>query len=151
MITIIDFEPQYAADFRQLNLHWLQQYELTEEPDLLVINNPQGEIIDKGGFIFLANTGDKIVGTAGLLKESPTQYELVKMGVAPSFQGKGISKLLIEACLQKAKMAGATRVYLQSNSQLTTAIALYEKYGFKHIAVKDAHYVTADIMMELLM
>ena len=151
MINIIDFEPQYAEDFRQLNQHWLQQYELTEEPDLLVINNPQGEIIDKGGFIFLASAGDTIVGTAGLLKESPTQYELVKMGVAPSFQGKGISKLLIEACLQKAKMAGATRVYLQSNSQLTTAIALYEKYGFKHIAVKDAHYVTADIMMELLM
>ena len=151
MITIINFEMQFAEDFRQLNLYWLQHFQLLEAPDLVVINNPQGEIIDKGGYIYLAKAGDTIVGTAGLLKETPTQYELIKMGVAPSFQGRGISKLLMDACLQKATTVGAKRVYLQSNSQLTTAIALYTKYGFKHIPVKDAHYVTADVMMELLM
>jgi ribosomal protein S18 acetylase RimI-like enzyme len=73
------------------------------------------------------------------------------MAVSPFFQGKGISRLLIENCLQAAHASGAKRIYLQSNSQLTTAIALYEKYGFKNIPVKDAHYVTADVMMELLL
>ena len=151
IISIIDFEPKYAAAFRQLNLEWLQKYGLTEEPDLIMINNPQKEIIDTGGCIFLAQSGENIVGTAALIKESPTQYELVKMAVAPAFQGKGISRLLIEKCLLAAKEMKAKRVYLQSNSQLTTAIGLYEKYGFKHIAVKDAHYLTADVMMELLL
>ncbi len=150
IISIIDFEPGYAAAFRQLNLEWLQQYGLLEEPDLLMINHPQKEIIDTGGFIFLAKWGEEIVGTAALIKETPTQYELVKMAVAPAFQGKGISKILIQTCLDKAKSTGAKRLYLQSNSQLTTAIALYEKYGFKHIPVKDAHYLTADIMMEMI-
>ena len=116
-----------------------------------MINNPQQQIIDTGGFIFLAKCGEQIAGTAALIKETSSQFELVKMAVAPAFQGKGISRLLIEKCLQAAKEAGAKRIYLQSNSQLTTAIALYEKYGFAHIPVKDAHYITADIMMELRM
>ena len=151
IISIIDYTPEYAGAFKDLNLQWLQQYGLTEEPDLLMINNPQKEILDTGGFIFLAKCGEQIAGTSALIKETPVQFELVKMSVAPAFQGKGISRLLIEKCLQAAKEAGAKRIYLQSNSQLTTAIALYEKYGFTHIPVKDAHYLTADIMMELML
>lgn len=151
LISIINFEPAYAVAFKELNLQWLQKYNLTEDADLLMINNPQKEILDTGGFIFLAKYGEHIAGTAALIKETPAQYELVKMAVAPAFQGKGISRLLMEKCLQAAKEAGAKRIYLQSNSQLTKAIALYEKYGFAHIPVKDAHYLTADIMMELRM
>ena len=151
MISIIEYEPKHAAAFRQLNLEWLEKYGLTEEPDLVMINNPRKEIIDTGGFIFLAKFDDEIVGTAALIKESPIQFELVKMAVAPAFQGKGISRMLLQKCLEAAKEANAKRIYLQSNSQLTTAIGLYEKYGFKHIPVKDAHYPTADVMMELFL
>ena len=151
VISIINYTAEYADAFKELNLQWLQQYNLTEDADLLMINNPQKEILNTGGFIFLAKYGEQIAGTAALIKETATQFELVKMAVAPAFQGKGISRLLIEKCLQAAKEAGAKRIYLQSNSHLTAAITLYEKYGFAHIPVKDAHYLTADIMMELMM
>jgi N-acetylglutamate synthase-like GNAT family acetyltransferase len=150
-ISIIEFKPTYAVDFKRLNLEWLEKYRLTEPQDLKVINNPQKEIIDTGGFIFLARYGNKIVGTAAMIKESATRYELVKMAVAPALQGKGIGNLLIEACLKRAKKEGAKKIYLQSNSQLTTAISLYKKFGFKHIPVKNTHYLTADVMMELLL
>jgi putative acetyltransferase len=150
-ISIIEFEPSYAVDFRRLNLDWLEKYRLTEPQDLKVIDNPQKEIIDTGGFIFLARYGLEIAGTAAMIKESASRYELVKMSVAPALQGKGIGKLLLEACLQRAKKEGVKKVYLQSNSQLKTAVSLYEKFGFKHIPVKNAHYLTADIMMELLL
>ena len=43
----------------------------------------------------------------------------------------------------------AAKLILFSNSQLTTAISLYEKYGFKHIAATDSPFLTADIKMEL--
>ncbi len=151
MISVIDFEPQYQDAFRQLNLAWLEKYGLTEEADLVMINHAQREILDPGGFIFLAKSGEKIVGTAALVKETPQQYELVKMAVDENYQGMGISRLLMDRCLQAARDVGARRIYLQSNSQLTTAIRLYEKYGFRHIPVKDAHYVTADVMMELIL
>jgi GNAT superfamily N-acetyltransferase len=71
------------------------------------------------------------------------------MAVAPSARGKGISRLLMEQCLGKAKQLNAICILLYSNSQLKTAIALYEKYGFKHIPVTDSPFVTADVKMEL--
>lgn len=150
MVSIIDFELKYAGDFKKMNLEWLDKYGLTEAPDLLMLNDPQKEILDTGGCIYLAKDGNNIVGSAALIKESAVQFELAKMTVAPDYRGKGISNILIETCINKAKEMGAKRLYLVSNSQLTTAVSLYEKYGFKHIAVVDAHYVTADVMMELI-
>ncbi|MEO6231154.1 MAG: GNAT family N-acetyltransferase [Ferruginibacter sp.] len=151
MVSIVNFEKQYAEDFKQLNLEWLDKFGLTEAPDLEMLNDPQQVIIDPGGFIFLAKSNEEIIGSAALIKEKPGEYELAKMVVSPAFRGKGISKLLIEQCLGKAKQLGAHRVFLVSNSQLATAISLYEHYGFRHIPVTNSHYVTADVMMELLM
>ncbi|MBC7867362.1 MAG: hypothetical protein H7X88_07500, partial [Gloeobacteraceae cyanobacterium ES-bin-316] len=70
-ISVVKFEPTDATDFKEINLEWLNKYGLTEAPDLLVLNDPQGEIIDKGGVIFLARDGEKVVGTAALIRESP--------------------------------------------------------------------------------
>ena len=69
MLEIIDYSAEYANDFRDLNLEWLEQYSLTESHDLEIINHPKEAILDKGGFIFLARDGDKIVGTAGIANE----------------------------------------------------------------------------------
>jgi GNAT superfamily N-acetyltransferase len=151
VISIIDFEPRYLDAFIKLNLAWLEKYKLTEEADLVMINQAQREILDPGGFIFLAKSEGEIVGSVALIKESPHQFELVKMAVAERFQGKGISRMLMDHCLKVARQAGARRIYLQSNSQLTTAIQLYEKYGFRHIPVTNAHYLSADVMMELIL
>ncbi len=150
-ISIIDFEPQYAADFKKLNVEWLDKYDLTEPADISMLENYQAEILDNGGCIFLAKTGDEIVGSAALIQEKPGEFELAKMAVTAAFQGKGISKLLIEKCIAKAKDLAATKIYLVSNSKLSTAVTLYEKYGFKHVPVIDNHYTNADVRMELLL
>ncbi|MDB5279912.1 MAG: family N-acetyltransferase [Ferruginibacter sp.] len=147
-IAIIQYEQQYAADFKKLNLEWLDKYSLTEEADMKVLNDPEKEILVPGGCIFLAKAGDDIVGSCALIPEGQDEYELAKMAVAPAFQGKGISKMLLEKCLEEAVNKKAKRIFLLSNSQLNTALTLYEKYGFRHIPVTGSHYVTADIMME---
>lgn len=149
MVRIIDYEEKYAADFKQLNLEWLEKYNLVESHDLMVLNDPTGTIIARGGFIYLATANEKIIGSAGLMKEHDDEYELVKMTVAPRFQGKGISKLLLEKCIHKAREIGAKTLILYSNSQLQTAISLYTKYGFRHVTVTDSPFVTADVKMEL--
>jgi N-acetylglutamate synthase-like GNAT family acetyltransferase len=149
MLEIIDYSAEYANDFRDLNLEWLEQYSLTESHDLEIINHPKEAILDKGGFIFLARDGDKIVGTAGIANEGNFIYELVKMAVAPSFRGKVISSMLIEKCLSKAKELKAKKLFLYSNSQLQTAISLYKKYGFVHVDATNSPLVTADVKMEL--
>jgi GNAT superfamily N-acetyltransferase len=159
MIHIIEFDEQYAADFRRLNLEWLEKYDLLESHDLMILDEPRKNVLDRGGFIYLALSIDgettedspsgKIVGSAALLHEHDNVYELAKMSVDPAFQGQGISKLLIEQCLRKAKEIGAGKLILWSNSQLQTAIRLYTQYGFQQVPVVDSPFVTADVKMEL--
>jgi putative acetyltransferase len=149
MIELIPYENKYQPDFKRLNLEWLDKYNLTESHDLEILDDPQGTVIARGGCIFLAKEGDVVIGTAGLWKENDEEYELVKMTVDPASRGKGISKMLLERCLNEAKSRNAKRIILYSNSQLKTALGLYEKYGFRHIEVKDAPFLTADVKMEL--
>jgi ribosomal protein S18 acetylase RimI-like enzyme len=149
MIEIIDYSGEYANDFRDLNLEWLEKYNLTEAHDLEVINHPKEAVLDKGGYIFLAREVDRIVGTAGIANEGDSIYELVKMTVAPAFRGQGISKMLIEKCLDKARELKAKKIFLYSNSQLQTAIALYKKYGFVHVDASNSPLLSADVKMEL--
>jgi GNAT superfamily N-acetyltransferase len=150
-IEIIDYADEYADAFRDLNLEWLEKYNLVESHDLEVINDPRGTILDRGGYIYLAKTKDGIVGSAALAKTGADEYELAKMAVTAAWQGKGISKMLLEKCLEKAKQLGAKRILLFSNHQLKTAIGLYEKYGFRHIDVTGSPFETADIKMELVL
>lgn len=151
MIEIIPYQNKYQPDFKRLNLEWLDKYNLTESHDLEILEDPDGTVIARGGCIFLAKEGDEIVGTAGLWKEDDEQYELVKMTVDPAYRGKGISKLLLDKCLAEAKQLNAGRVILFSNSQLKTALKLYEQYGFRHVAVEHSPFVTADVKMELVL
>lgn len=147
-ITVIDFDTKYAADFKRLNVEWLDKYELTEPADISMLENYQAEILDTGGCIFLAKHGEEIIGSAALIQENPGEFELAKMAVTAAFQGKGISKMLIEKCMAKAKELDAKKIFLVSSSKLGTALSLYEKYGFKHVPVIDNHYSNADVRME---
>ena len=73
------------------------------------------------------------------------------MTVTENYRGKGISKMLIEQCMAKAKEIGAKKLSLFSNHQLQRAINLYEKYGFYHVELVNSPMETADIRMELIL
>jgi len=148
--TVIEYEDQHHTAFRVLNLAWLEQYHLTEPPDLEVLDDPRGSILNRGGFIWLARVGAEIIGSAALINEENGVYELAKMAVAPHWQGKGISKSLIEACLLKVREVKGRKIVLFSNHQLVAALKLYEKYGFRRVALKDSPFQTADVKMELV-
>lgn len=150
MIEIISYNNKYHEDFKRLNLEWLEKYDLTESHDLKILEDPQGSVIEKGGCIFLAIDGQRVIGTAGLAKENEEAYELVKMTVDPQYRGQGISKILLDRCLDEARKLKAGKIFLFSNSQLITALKLYEKYGFRHVDASDSHLLTADIKMELI-
>ncbi len=149
MISIVLYEDKYAPEFKTLNLEWLDKYNLTEPADLEVLDDPRGTVIDRGGIIFLAVAGEEIVGTAALIKEGEGEYEFAKMAVTAAWQGKGISRLLIDRCMETAREWKAKKLSLFSNSQLKTAISLYEKYGFRHVKVEHSPFATADVKMEL--
>ncbi|MBT1690507.1 GNAT family N-acetyltransferase [Dawidia soli] len=150
MSRIIDYTDAHASDFKRINVEWLEKYQLLESHDIQMLDDPRGTIINTGGVIYLAEDNGAIIGSAALIHEHDGVYELAKMTVVPPWRGKGISKLLLEKCLDTARTLGAKKIILFSNDQLQTAIGLYEQYGFKHIHVTDSPFVTANVKMELV-
>lgn len=151
MAVIIDYKDRYQEDFRRLNLEWLEKFNLVESHDLEVLNHPRDNVIDSGGFIFLLKDNDAIIGSAGILKINDEEFELIKMYVLPEYRGKKYGEMLLLHCIAKAKQINASKIILYSNSKLQTAIRMYEKFGFKHLAPINTPFETADIKMEMVL
>ncbi|MHC2990063.1 MarR family transcriptional regulator [Pontibacter sp. HJ8] len=148
-VQILDFEPQHAAAFRALNEEWITRYFVMEEADYKSLSDPYGYILDKGGYILMASYQGEIVGTCALINDGEGVYELAKMAVTPKAQGLQLGKLLGKAAIEKARQAGAAKVYLVSNRQLETALNLYRRLGFVEVPMPPSIYERADIKMEL--
>ena len=59
--------------------------------------------------------------------------ELQKMYFHPDARGKGFGKQLFDLCIKAAEDFEYKYCYLESASQLKSAIKLYKKNGFKHL------------------
>ncbi|MEM9000357.1 MAG: bifunctional helix-turn-helix transcriptional regulator/GNAT family N-acetyltransferase [Bacteroidota bacterium] len=151
LTKIVAFSPKYATAFRALNEAWINRYFKIEPADRIALENPQTHILDKGGFIFVALYENEAVGVCALLKinRGGYAYELAKMAVSPKAQGKGIGYLLGKAVIAKAKALRAKRLFLESNTRLAPAIALYHKLGFKKVTGIATPYERCNIQMEL--
>lgn len=85
---------------------------------------------------FVVEENNKIVGGGGIY---PTHglpehtAELVKLYTIPEIRGKGYGKRLINICLDFAKQVGYKHVYLESMEELSMAVGLYERLGFKYL------------------
>jgi GNAT superfamily N-acetyltransferase len=75
-------------------------------------------------------------------------YELGKMAITSLHQGKGLSNLLMQHCINKALELKAKKVILYSNRRLLPALQLYRKFGFKEVPLEDSKYERSDIKME---
>ena len=150
-VTIIDYQPGHQQAFRKLNEEWITRWFKMEEADYKALDNPKGYILDKGGYILVAMYENKPAGVCALIKMNDPEYdfELAKMAVSPHAQGKNIGWMLGNAAIEKAKTAGARKIYLESNTILKPAINLYHKLGFKKIAGHPTPYERSNIQMEL--
>ncbi|YCO56714.1 GNAT family N-acetyltransferase [Psychroserpens sp. MEBiC05023] len=148
---VIDYDPQYAQYFYELNIEWLKTYFYVEPFDEEVLSKPDKYIINKGGHIFFAKRDGIILGTVALMPtENPKVVELTKMAVLPNQRGQKIGQRLMQHCINFAKSMDLSKLILYSNTKLENAIYIYRKYGFIEIPVeKDSPYARSDIKMEL--
>jgi len=150
MLQIVPYEAHHRTAFRVLNEAWITRYFELEEPDRRALNDPEGYIIGKGGFIFMALYDRDIVGACALIKIDDEVVELAKMAVDDKAQGKGIGFALGKACIDKAREMGFKKIELLSNTKLTPAIHLYRKLGFVEVPLPPTEYERADIKMEIV-
>lgn len=162
MIEIVTYRSEFAQAFADLNKEWIEAFFEIEAEDLKMLENPEGYVLAGGGEIFFALDaaphGLIPVGTVAMVKQpqphdsslSAPVFELAKMAVAPSEQGKGISRLLMRACIDFARSRGAEEIFLVTNDILKPAMALYEKSGFIRLPkIEDARYSRGNTEMRL--
>lgn len=91
---------------------------------------------EKGSIYYVAERMGVILGGAGLYP-SPglpeDTAELVKMYLVQEARGLGLGKLLIEKVLNFARENGYTKIYIETMPELTQAMKVYEKFGFKYL------------------
>lgn len=149
-IEILEYKSQYQEDYKRLSLEWLNENNLYEEADGKMLDNPKSEVLDKGGFIYLAKINEQVAGTITLIPTKIDTYEILKLGVSKNHQRLGLGKILMEHCIEQAKLLNAKKVVLETNTKLASAIRLYTKLGFKEIVLKNNKYEMSDFKMELL-
>lgn len=150
--TSIELRPFQAGDavaFRELNEAWIRRHFGLEEHDNEMLGDPEGYVLAKGGHIFFAISNGKHVGCCALLAMRPDVYEVAKMAVDESCQGRGIGRRLLAYTIEQGRALGADSLYLETNSKLANAIHLYESLGFQHLPPRASPYVRANIFMEL--
>jgi putative acetyltransferase len=138
--------------FRQLNEDWISKYFRVEEKDRIILGDPQTHILDKGGEIFMALVDGEPVGCGALVKLSDTTMEVAKMAVDERYQGQGIGRSVLAACIEYARQRKVRRLYLETNHTLTPAINLYKSMGFKPVPedrLQKSPYKRADVFLEL--
>lgn len=151
-VEIVDYMPEYKDAFFDLNRQWIESHWELEPHDVEVLENPESSILDKGGYIFVAVYKGRAVGVCSLCcmpTDSPYDYELAKLAVDTSILRKGIGRKLCDAVINKARELGATKIFLESNTRLKPAIALYRRLGFKELQEYHPAYARGDIQMEL--
>ncbi len=151
-VKVVEYTPQYKNAFYRLNRAWIESFWELEPHDIEVLENPEKHIIDKGGHIFVALYGGRPVGVCALCpmpQDSAYDFELAKLAVDNSIRRKGIGRSLCEAVIDKARQLGAKTLFLESNTRLKPAIALYRKLGFKELTEYHLAYARGDIQMQL--
>jgi GNAT superfamily N-acetyltransferase len=149
-MKIIAYNPQYAEDFKNLNIAWLEKYFWVEPHDEEVLGKPEKYIIEPGGTIFFVLEGEEAIGTVALMKIEEGIFELTKMAVTPKAQGKKIGQKLMAHTVEYAKNQNWKKLIIYSNRKLENAIYIYKKYGFKEIPIEENNpYARGDIKMEL--
>jgi len=117
--------------FREFNIHrpGTVYYDPTTD-------NLFGLFKTSGSEYLIAEEDGSIIGGCGVY---PTPglpegcAELVKFYLSASNRGKGIGWKLLEKSFDYAKKSGYRQLYLESLPELSRAISLYEKAGFRFI------------------
>lgn len=77
------------------------------------------------------------------------RYEVSNIIVKPSQRGKRIGSVLLEYLIELAKKDRIKNITLEVDEKNFGAIHLYEKYGFKKIAIRSKYYGDSNgILME---
>ena len=149
LVDIVPYRPDHAAAWVALNEYWIRDggYAI-EAKDRVTLDDPEESILSKGGVIFIAERDGEAVGCCCLIPMKDGGYEVGKMAVSSGAHGLGLGRRLLEACETHARGRSAARLYLETNTSQTHAIALYRRFGFVDLPPQPTPYARCNCWME---
>lgn len=151
-VEILPFAPERAPYFDRFNRAWISKFFWIEPFDEVLLSEPERIIIEPGGEIWFAAIDGRVIGAAALLKSEGGLFEFSKLGLDDGAKGRGIGRLLLRHCIDRARRRGAHTLRIFTHSSLQTATALYRAEGFVDTPIPDAdrgRYARADTMLLL--
>lgn len=132
-MTVRSFEPvDYNKKYESLLIPFLEKC-LPESLRHLDINGRHNYYLDiqryfKGFWCMF--DGNEIIGTVAISELSSENCELKSLYLFERYQGRGYGRKLLLHAIKNAADIGYKKMYLDSLSTSTNAIALYRKVGF---------------------
>jgi DNA-binding MarR family transcriptional regulator/GNAT superfamily N-acetyltransferase len=102
------------------------------DPGAALDGDPEAMRPPAGDFLVMRVESD-LVACGGLRPHTRTIGEVKRMWVDPEWRGCGLAGRLLDALESRASGLGYREVYLDTNSSLDEAIAMYERAGYRNI------------------
>lgn len=119
------------------------------------LSNLPGDYHEPRGALLAAYVDGALAGCCALRPLDNVHYanacEMKRLYVRPSFRGQGLGRVLADAILEAARIAGYSCLLLDTLSDMETARALYQELGFVEILpyyfnpIAGSHYLKADL------
>jgi [ribosomal protein S18]-alanine N-acetyltransferase len=68
------------------------------------------------------------------------EMHLLNITIAPSFQGRGHARFLIDALIAHCQASGARELWLEVRASNLRARGIYERLGFRQVGVRKGYY-----------
>jgi putative acetyltransferase len=110
-----------------------------------------GNYARPAGRLLLASIGSAVLGVVALRPILSADCEMKRLYVRSSGRGAGLGRLLTQALVKEARLAGYKRVLLDTLPTMTEAQTLYRSMGFVEIApycrnpVAGTRYMALDL------
>lgn len=134
MIKLVDHKDEYpiAADLFHKYAVWLN-IDLSFQNFEKELAGISEMYAPPNGCIFLYIDNGLYVGCVAVRKMDDFKAELKRMYVSDAYRKKGVGQHLLDAALNFAQSAGYHSILLDTLSNMTPAMNLYKKNGFKEI------------------
>lgn len=147
-MEITFYQDKYKKDFAELNLAWIKKYFKVEPQDVEMLNDAES-LIKKGAAVYFAVEQDKAIAVCMVIPRDGQIWEICKLATDEHYIGKGAGSAVLKACMDYAKEHGAKKLMIVSNTSLSAAMHLYDKFGFKEVPIDHMEYERVNIQLEL--
>lgn len=101
------------------------------------------ELSSPHSFSFSAKHNDKLLGYI-ISKIVSDRLHITNLAIKEEYRRKGIASLLLSFVMDKISQKGLKGVFLEVRTSNTSAINLYQKFGFKIFRISKKYYMDGE-------